>query len=217
MRSSYLSKFISVIIVIFLLVTVSGTFATWKYATIPISSEKGYITLKMDVFSWEGSEVLPDDEEEGLVHAVLIENIINGEGIGLNSPDSYLNDQLGTRKNIWRRDTLGSMAVTQGNALNDLFNLESQNVEFLIQMKNDSTYYIFTTSIDLGENGSPNFAIGETISPIYRTTVNKVNGKWEAVITEEGSAKSAYYEESRLLNPNKTKIPCFNPNTWQAI
>ena len=199
-----------------LLLSTTGAYAAWIYCETPLYPTSDNVQFGVDIFHWEGSEVLPDDEEEGLAHATLIDRLINGEGIGLNSPDSYLNEQIRNRDRYWNRDTLGSMAITQGSALTTLFDLNTENVTFLIQTVNSSTYYIFTTSLDLGENGSPTYAVGTTISPIYRTTVNLVNGTWVATVTEEGSATSAYYEESQLIFITRSKIPSFDPDSWKA-
>lgn len=207
---------LSLCLLIVFIMTISASFAAWRYCEMPLSSANGTFIFEMSVFHWSGSEILPDEEEEGNAHVTLIDNIINGEGIGLNYSDSYLNEQIRNRDRYWNRDTLGSMAITQGSALDDLFDLGTENVAFLIQMKSDTTYYIFTTSVELGEKGSPTHSIGSTISPIYRTVVEKQNGTWVAISTNEGSAKSAYYEESQLIFITRSKIPSFDPDSWTA-
>ena len=198
------------------LLSVSGVYAAWHYCEMPLPNAKDNVIFKMSVFKWAGSEVLPDDEQTGHAHAVLIDKIVNGEGIGLNTPDSYLNEQIKERDRYWNRDTLGSMAIKQGGSLNNLFNLETENVTFLIQSVDSNTYYIFTTSLDLGENGKLTYPVGTTISPIYRTTVKRTDGRWLATVTEEGSAPSAYYDESQLIFINRSKIPSFDPDRWRA-
>lgn len=220
MRISFLSKTAVVSLCLLLLLSITEVFPAWIYAEMPLYGSGGSIKLETGVFQWQGSEVLPDEEEdgEGYAHAELITNIIDGENIGLNSPDSYLNEQIAVRLDKHGgHDTLGSMAITQGTALTELFNLHTDNVTFLIHMKSDTLYYIFTTSLDLGEKRKPTYKIGSTISPIYRTTVVKQNGKWVATKTEEGSAKSAYYEETQpSLFENISRIPSFDPTTWGA-
>ena len=216
MKSSYSTKMLAVCLSLLCLLCISGVFAAWQYCEMPLGSAADNLILNVGIFKWQGSDALPDDEEAGLAHANLINKLINGEGIGLNSPDSYLNEQIKNRTRYWNRDTLGSMAIRQGDSLESLFDLNTENTTFLIHMASSTTYYIFTTSLDLGENGSPNYAIDTTISPIYRTTVQKVNGTWVAVITEEGSAPSAYYEESQLIFINRSKIPSFDPDKWTA-
>ena len=213
MRHAYLSRILPLCLSLVLLLSVSGVYASWKYAEMSLGSANGNFSLEMDVFHWQGSEILPDEEETGNAHVSLIDRIINGEGIGLNSSGSYLNEQIRTRDR-WGRDTLGSMAITQGTALETLFDLNTENVAFLIHMKSDTTYYIFTTSVDLGEREHPTHSIGSWITPIYRTEIVKQNGTWIAVETLEGQAKSAYYEESQLIFITRSKIPSFDPDTW---
>ncbi len=218
MKISGFARPLLILLCLLFTLSVSGVFSTWIYAEMPLHGSGGQIALEMDIFHWQGSEILPDEEEEGHAHAVLIDNLVNGENIGLNSPDSYLNEQIAVRLDRHGgHDTLGSMAITQGTALEQLFDLGTQNVTFLIHMKSDTLYYIFTTSLDLGEKRNPTYKIGTTISPIYRTTVVKQDGKWITTVTEEGSATSAYYEETQpSIFENISRIPSFNPTTWKA-
>ena len=117
---------------------------------------------------------MPEDSEEGLNHRALIEKIINGQSIGLNSSDSYLNKQIESRLDgsllVPSRDTLGSMAVTQGDELNDLFSLETEGVAFLIHMVSDTEYHLYTTSVYLGERGEINSFTGKNKTPGNPTT-----------------------------------------------
>jgi hypothetical protein len=210
-----------------LLLSLGGVCATWNYAQgapNPINE-----TLKINVFPWSGSEVLPEDDEIGENHRTLIDTIINGPGIGLNTSNSYLNQQIKKRRDgsllVPKRDTLGSMAVTQGDELYELFGLTTSNLDFLIHFISDTEYYLFTTGVDLGEKGSysifgstpgsPTTPIGQYIFPIYRTLVQKIDGRWAAIETLEGSAKSAWYEESSR-DSDRTQIPSFDPDTWTS-
>lgn len=200
-----------------MLITTNSAYPTWRYAQQAIAEISQTFSKKIKPFEYVPEEVLPE-EGEGNNHLVLIQNLL-GEKNGLNNPNSYLNKQITARKNGSlikpKRDTLGSMGVDQKKELEKLFSLESQNLSFLIQFVDDDTYYIFTTEVDLGENGSPNYAIRTYIAPIYRTIVKKINGKWEAQTSAKGYAESAYYDESNYLG-NVTRIPSFDPDTWEA-
>ena len=198
--------------------TISGAYATWHYAEIPLSPVGDDFKLEMGLYQWDGSEELPDDEETGQAHAQLIDRLINGEGIGLNSSDSYLNDQIDVRKG-WNRDYLGSMAIKQGDQLKALFITGTENVTFLLEWSGNSTYYIYTTSMYLGTNGNLQYSIGTKIPEIYRTTVVLKDGRWTATETVKGSATSAYYKESQpdiFGLATKSKIPGFDPESWTA-
>lgn len=226
------SRVLSVICCCLLLVSIGGAYGLWHYTVGTPDAKAVNLSIKLGQFNWAGSGELPDDSLVGENHISLIDQIINHPQHGLNKSGSYLNDEIAERKKgglLWSgRDTLGSMAVTQSEELSQIFGLAAVNLEFLIQFKSDTEYYIFTTGVDLGERGEinsflgtnktpgkPTTPIGENIYPIYRTRVVKTNGVWAAVETKEGYAKSAWYEESRR-NANATQIPSFDPDTFQV-
>ncbi len=223
-------KFLLPLTAFILIFSVSGVYATWKYSNINPSPVSKELEIRLGEFNWSGSGDLPTDDAIGENHISLIDQIINHPEHGLNKSNSYLNEQIEDRQDGglgWSggRDTLGSMAVTQSEELHDIFGLSSFNLDFLIQFKSDTEYYIFTTGVNLGEKGEinilgynktpgkPTVPIGDDIYPIYRTKVIKENGTWRAVETKEGYAKSAWYEESRR-NANATQIPSFDPDTF---
>ena len=210
-------KSTTLVMAIVLILSVAGVSATWKYSLDPVDSVSKQ--FRLNVFPWEGSEILPEEDEIHQNHRLLIDTIINGAE-GLNEPDSYLNDQIEYRKRkIFlvkaSRDTLGSMAISQGNELTNLFVPDSSGLDFLIRFVSDSEYEIYTTGVYLGENGNPATPIGQRIHPIYKTRVLLKDGVWVAEWTKIGSAESAYYEESQLdYAIHKSKIPSFDPDSW---
>ena len=214
-----------------LIMSTGGVFATWQYSSIGPNPSYVDIPLRLGEFNWTGSGDLPTDDAIGEDHLELIQQIINHPEHGLNTSGSYLNDQIKDRQDGgigWSggRDTLGSVAVTQSQELTEIFGLDSNNLEFLIQFVSDTEYYIFTTGEYLGERGeiniwgnnktpgNPTVPIGENIYPIYRTKITKTNGVWAAVETKKGYAVSAWYEESRR-NATATQIPSFDPDSFQ--
>ena len=223
-------NFVIAIICLSSIFSVGGVCATWKYCTTGPSPAKTEISITMGEFNWSGSEDLPTDDTIGEDHLSLIQQIVNHTKHGLNTAGSYLNDEIKDRQKGglgWSgRDTLGSMAVDQSSELSEIFGLDASNLEFLIQFKSSTEYYIFTTNVYLGERGEinilgnnktpgkPTVPIGQSIYPIYRTKVVKTNGVWAPVETVEGYATSDWYDESRR-NANATQIPSFDPNTFK--
>lgn len=219
--------------VIFLL-SIGCVFADWHFATDPPQAVSDFLPLQASEFTWEGSDILPDDIQ-GEDHAWLIGNLIsgtkNGNVIGLDNPDSDLNEYIQNRLDGglgWKRDYFGSMAVTGDAEMEALFGAAAQGLSFIIQVVNDNEYYIFTTSVYLGERGEPNWintgnktpgkpsvAIGQYIYPIYRTKITRPNSStpWNIVETKMGKALSDWYDENRR-NANITQIPAFDPNSW---
>ena len=227
-----IKRTLSLMMVLLMLFSVGGVYATWKYTNDGIAPGVVELPIRLGELNWAGSGDLPTDDAIGENHISLIDQIINHPQHGLNTSGSYLNDQIKDRQDGglgWSggRDTLGSMAVTQSEELTEIFGLTSYSLNFLIQFKSDTEYYIFTTGEYLGQRGEisiwgtnktpgqPTVPIGGSIYPIYRTRVVKTDGVWAAVETQEGYATSAWYEESRR-NATATQIPSFDPDTFQA-
>ena len=227
-----IKRTLSLMMVLLMLFSVGGVYATWKYTNDGIAPGVVELPIRLGELNWAGSGDLPTDDAIGENHISLIDQIINHPQHGLNTSGSYLNDQIKDRQDGglgWSggRDTLGSMAVTQSEELTEIFGLTSYSLNFLIQFKSNTEYYIFTTGEYLGQRGEisiwgtnktpgqPTVPIGGSIYPIYRTRVVKTDGVWAAVETQEGYATSAWYEESRR-NATATQIPSFDPDTFQA-
>ena len=215
------------------LAVIPGVFATWNYSAFGPQEKETSISLNVADFKWDGSENLPDSVE-GEDHAWLILNIVggvssNGQEIGLNNPNSVINDRINDRLDGgwgWSRDYFGSMAVTGGDEVSELFDAKTSGLSFIVHVESDTVYYIYTTSVYLGERGTaglfgntkagnPSIPIGEYIYPIYKTKLVRPNtsSDFEIVETKRGKAKSDWYDENRT-NANMTQIPSFDINTW---
>ncbi len=224
------------ILSIFLVFTLStlGVYATWRFAENPAYGDKTFGVI-MAEYHWSGSDDLPH-EVQGEDHAWLIVNLVDGQNssgkdIGLNNPNSAINDYVNDRLDGgigWSRDYFGSMAVTGGSDMADLFGTKAKGLSFIIEVLDDLHYNIYTTSINLGERGSanwlgtsnstpgkPNIPIGEYIYPIYKTVLTRTSTSedWTIVETKRGKAKSDWYDENRR-NANVTQIPSFDVKTW---
>lgn len=230
-------KNITLIVFVALLVTITGVSATWLYAVR--SPDSITTTVEVQLFPWEGSEILPDDVV-GENHKVLIDNIINGTmidsngnsvGIGLNNPDSQLSQQIDDRISK-RKYTFGSMDYYDSEEMHAIFGLEAANLTFMVYspQNNTNVKYLYTTNCDLGEAGllwwgNAKYPTGERVYPIYRTrleyqdTVDE-NGNptkaWVAVKTVLGSAKSAYYDND-TFGSAISKNPAFDPTTFAPV
>lgn len=247
MRSRSLIKMCVLSLLIFAL-TIGGAYATWVFYDGPPSPADATAGFTVNAFLWDTEEILPgggedggEVDEAGQNHVALVNQIINGKygntNVGLNN-SGYVMDEISSRlkgKNyiiyeIPSRDTLGSMAATQGSNLEKYFQAkESKNLAFLVQVvdvngnkkisgSEGDYFYIFTMSADLlGKNGTA-IEQGKWVYPVYRTRVEWVNGVWDDVGSYgAGSAQLAYYEESqRDSNIHKTKIHSIEPDSWVA-
>ncbi|MBQ9120745.1 MAG: hypothetical protein IJY12_00070 [Clostridia bacterium] len=222
MRGSF--RFLTVSLALLLLVCVPGAYAIWTFATDDVEDVTAELPYYLDVYPWEGSEELPDDNQSGKNHAVLIEAILNGtydgSGIGLNHPNSYLNNEINDRSNsfLWfGSDTLGSMDFWESSDINKYFNTRTQNVSFVLYFPDgvSDTYYLYTMDVTLANaDGTPAIPIGQNVSPVYRTVLKKVDGTWQATETQEGYAKSAYYDNR--ITGSLLQYPSIDPESWKA-
>ncbi len=196
----------------------------WHYAMNASGSIE--VPMSVEVFPWVGAEQLPGDvlgeNHQKLIETILDGTYVNQNGtetkIGLNNPDSYINNEIQNRANgnFWfRSDILGSMDFWEKSDIEKFFDTNTTGLSFLLYFPTNSkdTYYLYTTSVVLGDS-SPNIPIGENIYPIYRTELKKNNeGVWEAVETRTGHADSAYYQNP-ITGSLFVKYPSFDPDTW---
>jgi len=239
MKTKTLKNLLLIIVLVIVLGSISGTYATWYFSdNTPPSPIEENMNLRLTIFSWEGSDILPEDEI-GYNHVKLVSNLIygtmisNGQevGIGLNHPDSELNAQLDTREK-WGRTTFGSMDVWEGEQVENIFGLEAAKLSFMIYSpKNDpSVKYIYTTGVELGSAGLLSdsgftYPVGERIYPIYRTKLNgtivgRENNQnvyeWTAEKTVLGSALSARYENT-VAGSSVVRTPAFDPTSFNPV
>ncbi len=208
------------IVLALLLVTVSigAISAKWTYPVMLDISGSADKTVDLANYQWHGSEILPDDVE-GEDHAKLISTLIS-DTAGLNNPNSDLSSNVNNRVNHWiawrSQDYYGSMDGTWFDNdidMEGVFSTETLGLAFIIQVVTDTQYYIYTTDVDLGENGAPNIPVGEWIYPVYRTEIvrESVDSPFDIVETKRGKAQSMYYEQI-LLPPYDA--PSFDIDTW---
>lgn len=204
--------------------SIGGTFAIWTFADTACDSMTSYSHFKF--MAWTGAEILPDDDSEGDNHRKLIEAILNGTvtnsngtvtGLGLNYKGSYINNEIEDRSSGWfaSSDTLGSMDFWEASNINKYFNTSTENISFVLHFPDgvSDTYYLYTTSEELGSGNAPVTPIGQSILPIYRTILRKNNqGVWEATETKVGSAKSAWYDNR--ITGSLLRYPSFDPDSW---
>ncbi len=219
MKMRLLPKLLLLSTVVLLLASVTGVCATWTYANpaTDMETETGF-ALTMSEYIWDGAEDLEGGTGED--HSKLIDAIINHKQYGLNTKNSYLNNQINDRSSSWlfSSDTLGSMDFWEREDIANYFSEETEGLEFLLYFPDgvSDTYYLYTTTLELGESNAPNFAIGSIMYRIYRTTITKnEHGVYEAVKSELGYAKSAYYSNP-ITGSAWLKYPSFDPASWTA-
>lgn len=237
------------------LASVGGVYASWIYyqPTQELVNE-----IKPSLYPWKGVEILPTETEDGANHLTLLENLKRN----LNSTNSSVQAEINKRVNNsgWTggpKDDFGSMAIKNNDGLlQDLLPEGSKNLNVLIYFpetetenvdkSNLDTYYVFTTSVNLGHKGGQWQIIGviktkdgvhffweggETkhrIYEIYRTKLQKLqdtedidgDGNKTEKLWQEVSVDVGSAEpcwyEESLLMSTNGQIPSFDPATYKT-
>lgn len=147
------------------------------------------------------------------------------------------------------RDTVGSMAIVLRSEFEELYANAAQNIDFVLFFPHGSDvspYYIFTwdvlardkdgyaTQLKQKDSDAPitKSMIKMDVSsrspssnvwtaPVYRTTVEKINGVWTQTKVEMGYAKASFYEENSDhwlfgARPYKSQLMSIYPQSWVA-
>ena len=224
-KTKYWCAALLLLIVAVLLVSGMGVAATWNYSLS--APENIDLNLNISLFEWKGSSALPNDvageNHRGLIKTILEGTVTDANGntveIGLNNPDSYISSEIASRSggSWWATsDTLGSMDYWEREDISNYFDLDTTKLSFVLYFPEgvSDTYYLFTTSIELGGSNSPNIPIGQKVYPVYRTVLQRNEiGEWEATETKTGYALSAYYD-NRITGSVLVKYPSFDPASW---
>lgn len=217
-----LSKIVGVFTAFLAFASVAGVSASFLYAEDKPQDVSQNTGFHMEIFNWEGAEVLPDDVQ-GEDHQTLIDLILNSEA-GLNTPNSYLNEQISDRKNsYWSWDTYGSMDVYDATQMASIFKTETNGLTFLLEFPDDepNVQYLYTTSVDLGESSflwgtGNNIPTNRQVYAVYRTILKRDEaGEWVAEKSELGYAQSDWYDNN-ALGSMVAKCPSFDPSTWKS-
>ena len=222
-------KIMALICAAVMIFSIAGVYAIWDYKDEPLyASTSDFLNLTLAV---PRPTELPDDDEDdekGTNHWFLVDTLVNGEGIGLNTPNSTLNQNIAQRLQNGR-DYLGSMAtwVTEGSNLKNIFGTKSAGLEFIIEANYDENgklyYEIYTTDVVLSSKsvwgllGDPNIPYGEKVSPVYKTIIENdgtdAAPNWVIKDSKVGYATSARYGSLG----DGALAPAYDVDTWKEV
>ncbi len=210
MRIKSLSRLVMIITLCITLLTVSGVFATWYYVSDPTpQGVQTNLLLTANEFYWEGAEELPESDKVGENHIALIERITLSDQ-GLNTPSSSLSKYISDRIDD-NKDNTASVAPVPGGNLKNIFNTpEIALLDFMIHHTLDENGEIIACDVYTFESAlTEKQQIGKTIYPVYKTTLNYVDGMWKAVLSRVGSAMTMKYDAQQ----GGTRIT-IDPSSW---
>lgn len=176
-------KKLTIVLVVVILLSISGVYANWVY---PMSMLSNYtMTITPRAFKWEGSDVLPDDDQNaiGENHIVLLENILFEANYGLNADKKPIIHNLLNNAG----DVVYCQQNVKGGNLKHLMidNTDAFSLLFQVEYVSDSEYVIYTYSAPLIREAS----VGDYIEVFITTAKIDGDGIWQAVSSSVGEAK----------------------------
>jgi len=170
-----------------LVMSLSGVYATWRYAVLKIPTTQENLSWSMTLFEYAPEEILPGGGTEvapmGENHYTLIEKILNEASYGLNATKKPIVHELLKKPG----DVVYCNQTVQGGNLKHMLLDAAEGAEFLyfvITEISDTEYHTFTFVEDA--LGGP---YGSEIE-VYKTImVCGDNGIWTAPNSYKGYAK----------------------------
>ncbi len=180
MRCSYLSRYLSLGLLLLLVLSCTGVYASWRYATFYTVTDAPDTHLDLQEFTWQSDDILPDtpeDSEMGNNYMLLLEQVKNNVKMGLNGSKDALFDNI--KKNL----VLHSDHNVQGGNLKHLFiTSECRMLDFVLHYISDTELHLF-----LYENATLSGATADkSIIQVYRVVIKLSNGVWDDTGTVVG-------------------------------
>lgn len=205
-------RFASFFLCLFLIVSIGGVFATWKYAEVPAAAVEQSVGLSLSVFNYPPEEILPGgDMEEALLgenHFALIELILNerSKGYGLNYSDNTILHQYLERQTV----VYSNQKVSGGN-LKFILDPKSNThgLYYCLEKVSETEIYAYTFSTEaLATAGGSNVEI-----VVYRTTLAKTD-QWRATTSYLGYAKTRSLRDLDVSADPNTITYSIDVSTW---
>lgn len=186
MRTLRVLKLIPAICLI-LVMSLSGVYATWRYAVLKLPTTQENLNWSMTLFEYAPEEILPGGGTEvapmGENHYALIEKILNEASYGLNATKKPIVHELLKKPG----DVVYCNQNVQGGNLKHMLLDAAEGAEFLyfvITEISDTEYHAFTFVEDA--LGGP---YGSEIEAYKTIIVCGDNGIWTAPNSYKGYAK----------------------------
>ncbi|MBO5712783.1 MAG: hypothetical protein J6R88_01090 [Clostridia bacterium] len=174
-------KYITLVIFVAFMLTITGVYASWLYAYKPPELKNATAVVK--AFTWQGVEQLPEFDTLGENHVLLIENVLYEASYGLNATKKpIIHNYLKKDGNIIYSD----QSVSGGNLKHILLDgTTSENLRFQVH-RISATEYLVVTYAQRDLNAA---TVDKTRIQVFLTTVYKnIEGTWHASNSYVGTA-----------------------------
>ena len=174
-------KYITLVIFVAFMLTMTGVYASWLYAYKPPEFKNATAVVK--AFTWQGIEQLPEFDTLGENHVLLVENILYEATYGLNATKKpIIHKYLDKDGNI----LYSEQSVSGGNLKHILLDgTTSENIRFQAHRISATEYLVVTYS----QRDLVAATVDKTRIQVFLTTMNKnAEGTWHASNSYVGTA-----------------------------
>ena len=206
-------RFLPLLVCFLIIITVGGTYATWKYAELAPQNVQQNVNVSISVFDYPPEQILPGGDTQeaplGENHLKLVDLVLweDSKGYGLNLNDNVLIHQyLKSHKVVY-----SNQKISGGNLK---FILDSRNntqgLYYCIEKVSDTLYYCYTFDVNALSTAS---GTSEYIT-VYRTSLVKTD-EWRATTTYEGVAQTKRLSELGASADSHSLSYSIDVTTWR--
>ena len=207
-----MSKFLSVFLLLAILLTIGGVYASWSYAAMdPVDVDQSF-GVGLEIFEFHPEDILPggDDQEAelGQNHFGLIDLILNenDKNYGMN----YDNKEI-LINYAEKQDAVYCNQKISGGNLKFILDTSNNTHElyYCVQRVSDTLYYAYTFSTaELATKGGSQVEI-----LAYRTSL-ELTDKWRATVSYEGYALTRSLRDLGASASSGSIGYSIDVNTW---
>ena len=184
-----ITKYIKLLIVLLIVASVGGTYATWHYAEENAENKNDLIKIKINDFVWAPEEILPTDKP-GENYIELLGSILENDKAGLNSNKDVLENA------VLKDGIVHSSQNVQGGNLKHLFTSSaSRELDFLVEYITDDKFAVY-----MFDNKDVNSGlVNVTLIKVYKTILLQENGVWIGKESQLGYAILRYFKDTNYI------------------
>lgn len=194
MGKASVTRLMAALCLLLCLASVGGVYATWRYASDPAVYRTGDMGVDAGIFEWAPEEILPTTKP-GQNFMDLLEAILNSPKVGLNSGKDVILRNVNASQKLLHCD----QNVQGGNMKHAYTSEPSKDLDFIIEYSSSSLLILYIYVEDDAETKQT----GQNIV-VFKTYLQKENGKWDAPETEPGYAPIYTFPATSYRAPDVT-------------
>lgn len=184
-----ITVFLKLLIVLLIVASIGGTYATWRYAEEKAENNNDLMNIKINEFTWAPEEILPTDKP-GENYIELLKSILENNKAGLNSNKDTL-------ENAVLKDVIvhSSQNVQGGNLKHLFISSASRELDFVVEYIEDDQFAVYMFDNKDVNNG----LVDVTFIKVYKTILIQENGVWTGKESQLGYAVLRYFKNTNYI------------------